>query len=720
MAVDAYRSTIEEDLAQAVEQRVAGATDGQLTFAYAFNRVAAEWLGYDLDDDDTRFVDGEGDRGVDWWYSTDRSFDLFQCKTHEPNAGGQLNTGSFGSEGVQDLDRALKLLTSGAAPDATNRRLVRLLHAWEDALNTAAQDKADDRKPVRLNLHLVILGDELTPGGRAELESLQAVADRAIEVRGAPVEVRVSLVTLGQLIGERWREDNRDWVDSKGSKRNRVDFTPEQRNEDRTYVGDAKGCVFYCRARDLVAAFEQFGYQIFEPNVRCNITKSKVNAAIRESVQHMKTRHDFKFLNNGLTVVCTTYQLPSPPNRLAVRVQEPGIVNGLQTVVALHEAYGRLTDEEKADFDENCYVLVRLIRSDSVADVNGVVRATNTQNPMQPRNLRSNSPEQLVYEQAFAGLGWFYERKQGAWDAFTPDPGRWRSLPNRKPKHFQYSSPGPGAPRQRRVDNEVLAQSWLAFIGLSNQAVHQKRYLFDEDKWYNLAFKHRTLKHGADLNFAAEIPEDASVREGPSHRVMLAAYLARSFAKAAAPSAKENRDQCRERLGISPDAPNADVDSALADDASFLRGQVIGGMSFVFVEFFGYMLYRGIGERIHASGGALLGNGLLAELVDTNDAGMARDLVTKLKYEEDDVLAVAWEVFNQIIHEMVGGDWKTQYRNARSRSTFNHSVETRNRIKTGIDGFHEYTHRDQWARVWARGIKPGRGLFGFFQDALLG
>src|SRR6266536_3323837 len=55
---------------------------------------------------------------------------------------------------------------------------------------------------------------------------------------------------------------------------------------------------------------------------------------------------------------------------------------------------------------------------EAVADYKELVKSTNNQNPMQPRNLRSNDPEQVYYETLFADLNWFYERKEGAWKAY--------------------------------------------------------------------------------------------------------------------------------------------------------------------------------------------------------------------------------------------------------------------------------------------------------------
>src|SRR5262249_56261408 len=70
-------------------------------------------------------------------------------------------------------------------------------------------------------------------------------------------------------------------------------------------------------------------------------------------------------------------------------------------------------------FDRHCTVLVRLIRKSAVT-VEDVVRAANTQNAMEPRNLLGNRHEQRQLERDLQAWGWFYDRKDGA-QAALPD-----------------------------------------------------------------------------------------------------------------------------------------------------------------------------------------------------------------------------------------------------------------------------------------------------------
>lgn len=91
--------------------------------------------------------------------------------------------------------------------------------------------------------------------------------------------------------------------------------------------------MFFTKAIDLVRAYEDFGYQIFEPNVRAEIHNSPVNKEIKRSVSMARGRVEFKHLNNGITIVAESFPNVGPKDRLeALDVLKPGIVNGLQNV----------------------------------------------------------------------------------------------------------------------------------------------------------------------------------------------------------------------------------------------------------------------------------------------------------------------------------------------------------------------------------------------------
>lgn len=711
MAELSHRSNLQAGLLQQIEAQM---EEAACTLPDAFNRVAAATLGYPTEDEN--IVDGAEDCGIDFWYESDSGFDIFQAKCHELTSGRLLDDKPFDADGVRDLSRVLTLLRAPRPRKCINEKVRHFVRAWEHELSTRRTQVAGDqaeRDPLRVNLALVVLGTKLTKPAHEELDRFVASLPKDDAIDGEPVEISVRLVTLDDLLAEIWRRGNRQWQTAAGQKLERIDLRPSTTE----FLRGKKDCVFYCRAIDIVNAYRALGYQLFEPNVRCEIRRSRINAAIRDSVRTRLSRRDFRLLNNGITIVCNSYQLPRD-NRPCFRVLHPGVVNGLQTVVALSEAYELLEGDDKADFEANCFVLVRLLDEGAVGDINTVVRATNNQNPMHPRNLVSNNTEQVLYERLFANLGWFYERKEGAWEAFRSDPHRWRTLSDKRKKDFTFAPPK-ARPRARCIDNEVLAQTWMSFIGFSNQAVHEKRSLFSESRYYDLIFLHRPVCHASDADYDLAQALESAANDEPPPQLMLVSYLAREFARAVVLSPAENRRRACERLGLDEGlTPREDVDSCLSKDGTYLVGQVMRQMSFVFVDTLGYMLLHCFGKDMYTKGGALLQNGILSTLNLEYDLAHAAEIVQGQEFDDNDVLAVAWCAFTDVVDDLLSGAWRDSYLAARNRTRFNHSVETRSRILRRLDEVDAVSKKKQLLRTWAVGISPKDGLYGFFRTAV--
>ncbi len=707
---DVHRTNLISLLAEAVnEQRDIVSSTHQ-----AFVRVAALWLGFD-ELEESRFVDGSGDRGIDFWYVSDEGFEIYQVKSHDLGNLGELQLLRFNSEGVQDLQRATSFLLDERASSSLNSRLNSFRQQWEYAFARRKMD--DEPSPVLVSLNLVLFGNGLTTSAQAEFETFARELHEPRYYKGIPVEVRARLIGTDEIVNSRWREINRDWRDKTGRKRDAIDLFPET-TQDHSWIRGRDSAVFYCRAIDLIVAFEDFGYQIFEPNVRAHIRKSKVNSAIRASLMHRQSRAEFQFLNNGITIICKNYTSPRE-NRPCFRVNEPGVVNGLQTLVALHQAYHELSGspEDQKHLEEKCYVLVRLLRENAVRDVNQVVLASNTQNPMQARNLRSNAPEQIMFEKLFAQLGWFYERKQGAWDAFSADSQRWRTLSSFRKSHFQVTSNGKR--REKRVDNEILAQTWLSFIGFSNEAVHERRFIFEDEDLYRLSFLFRAPRHSTQYQFELAAAREEWIAAGPHPALMLVSYLARQFAKEVTLSTRENRDRACQRLGINPEeTPKEELDVTLAGDNEYLFEQVLSGMSYVFVEFFGYILYRAFDAQVHDIGFPLLRNGSLAFLKETYDLSTVVPRVRSETTEPHDLLVVAWFAFRHTVNNLMAGPWKQSYQTARNRTRFNHSTQTRTHLYRELNELDKFMSRTQLTYVWASSIPAEKGLFQYFYDVI--
>jgi len=698
-----HRQTFINNLTEDIRQR---ASDESLSFHAAAAHVLLQWLGYELDD--VNFVN-DGERGIDAWLATESGIDIFHINTHEMDAAGNLDLSTFDEQGVHDLERAKNFLLHERDTNVQNKKLKQLIYQWDSAIRSYKLEGSTIALPI--TLHLVILGDQLTSPAFEEFHLFQTSNETMLLDNEVSVQFHAVLYTVNEIIDGKWRENNRSWVDLKGRKYEFITLRPWNEGS----INDNANAIFYCSAIDLVKAYDALGYQLFEPNVRANIKTSRVNQAIRDSVLHQRTRREFRFLNNGVTITCDSFKKPHIQQQ-PFKVVHPGIVNGLQTVVALHSAYYQLSNSEKEDFEKNCSVLVRLLMNNAVDDITRVVKATNNQNPMKPRNLVSNNMEQLIYARLFAEkLGWFYEAKEGAWDAFEKDPKRWRPSLNKQPKDFRATS----RRKVRRVDNEDLAQTWLAFIGFAYEAVSDKKGLFD-DRLYPLIFTHRTIHHGLDYDFVLSRAKDEAEEQSPDANLMLVSYLTRAFAAEMPLSVSQNRQDACERLGIDPSRlAKAELDSRLNEDKKFLLNQALGGMSLLFTEFVGFVFFRAFGEHIHRYGHRIIANGSYASLTKEFALDAVKERISAGTFDQCDILGVLWLVFVETIDDLLYGEWGRSYRAAPIKFRFIFSRETRERLCREIQSTNEFMKKRSMKKPWAIGVAEGQGLFDFVRSCIL-
>ncbi|MBU0581064.1 MAG: AIPR family protein, partial [Candidatus Margulisbacteria bacterium] len=559
----------------------------------------------------------------------------------------------YGPAGVSDLRNVKNFLLHSDISAIKNIHVLKLKHEFDQVILTKKLEENSEQNPLSINLYLVILGEKLTHQANEELKQLQKELKAINNYSNVSIQFKVELYTIDHLINCRWWEENREWRDRHGRKKDFIILTPKGQDLNAN-ITDSKSSLFYCKCIDLVKAFGALGYQIFEPNVRCRIKKSPVNLAIKNSIKYRNSRQEFHFLNNGVTIICNNFIKPSK-NRKSFKVYEPGVINGLQTVVTMHESYKELEENEKEHFEKNCFVLVRLLNNTAVKEINIVVKSTNNQNPMQARNLVSNDPVHILYERLFAeDLGWFYERKQGAWEAFRLDPKRWRTLAGKRQNDFKKGN------ARRRIDNEQAAQAWLSFIGFSSEAVHKKKLLFDESKeLYELVFLRRTVKHGSDYKYIPKEALEKNDKNSPSHKMILAAYLCMVFAKKAAFSTKENRENTIQRKGLdTSNLSKEEISAKLSEDEVYNLNRILNGMSCVFTEFVGLILFRAFGKKMHNVGDKLLKNGSLAKLSTDLCFDKIKQQAREDKCNKDDLLLVIWFIFKFILGNLLRFQWR--------------------------------------------------------------
>lgn len=141
--------------------------------------------------------------------------------------------------------------------------------------------------------------------------------------------------------------------------------------------------------------------ELFESNVRDFQGDTEVNAEIVNTLKTEKTV-EFWWMNNGVTILASRATL----NGDTVTVENPQIVNGLQTSTQI----ARHFQSEEGDDQRN--VMVKIVSSDNEETRDKIIKATNSQNAVQPATLRATDKVQRDIEETLKSAGLYYDRRK--------------------------------------------------------------------------------------------------------------------------------------------------------------------------------------------------------------------------------------------------------------------------------------------------------------------
>jgi len=165
---------------------------------------------------------------------------------------------------------------------------------------------------------------------------------------------------------------------------------------------------------EVKTLMDRWGDRVLERNIRRYLgPTSRVNQAIRATLADPDHSGDFYFFNNGITITCTQLRhnaLQRDNHR--VKLENMQIINGGQTCRSIQEALSQPGPEAR----EAATVLVRLyeLEEDDPDLVAAITYATNSQNPVELRDLRANDAKQRELELSVAELGYRYRRRREA------------------------------------------------------------------------------------------------------------------------------------------------------------------------------------------------------------------------------------------------------------------------------------------------------------------
>jgi hypothetical protein len=473
---------------------------------------------YSLGSEATSVVtDGKGDVGIDFFSARDRNYNVGQCKIPDQRwlEANPLKTRPFGSSVVADPKTALRYLLGESKFNANEK--VRHLYALVES------DRIQE--DFSLTFFLIVYG-RLDARARDAFEELK-------EQYSSRKNIRFILQEIDDLVDE-------FLVGASNKTEIQLDF-----RIDKSGILSANNyCYFLANAADVFLAFRNYGWRLFDLNLRYEIRNSPINNDIITTLKYQKSRKNFHHYNNGLTIITKSYK--SRDNNSKIHLTNPQIVNGLQTVKSIYNAI-TLKEVSFEELEKDCLIQVKVVNISDTDFITRVVRATNNQNPMSQRNLKANMREQKTLRVSCAQLNprWFFQVKEGEWSSLTQESGQFfKQVVNHPPNEFCVDS---NKRRPRLIDNEDAAKAWLAFIGFADLAGERVTHYFNNDKVYELAFGRRPSKSywqkfAIALDFSESRTQELDDYQGNAEQYLLA-YFLWQFTKHFIPSPQKYREE---------------------------------------------------------------------------------------------------------------------------------------------------------------------------------
>ena len=163
---------------------------------------------------------------------------------------------------------------------------------------------------------------------------------------------------------------------------------------------------------ELARLTNEYDNQLFERNIRryLGLAGNRVNEEMAATLCDSNQRSNFYFYNNGVTITCSQFRHNAlQRDNWTVHVNDLQIVNGGQTARTVQKVYEKIGPEI-----EGAEVLIRIyeLQDNDTEIVEAITFATNSQNPVDLRDLKANDSRQKALNESIAGLGYKYRAKR--------------------------------------------------------------------------------------------------------------------------------------------------------------------------------------------------------------------------------------------------------------------------------------------------------------------
>lgn len=382
--IDQRLVSVSKDIRQKASEELRITDEGRLK-SLAFVYLCVKTI-LDLDGDDVFdcLTEGGGDFGVDAIhiseeYDGEFTVSLFQAK-YKNNLEGNSN---FPEEGIKSLINAINYLFNPAAKlEHINQRL---LVKVEEARSLIRDGYIPQVRTIacnnglKWNLSAQEAIDRAEFGDQVTWEYVNH--ERLVKILQASKPVKDTL----QLSGKAIVED--------------MEFS-------RVLLGRIS-------VTEIATLIERHGERLLERNIRryLGLQGNRVNEGIRHTLTSDE-KNNFYFYNNGVTLICDSFSYNAlQDGDYKVRVENLQIINGGQTCMTIFKT---LREPDLIHQNAQAFVLLRLYQlpRDNDGLVQRITYATNSQNPVDLKDLRANDERQKILEKDIEQLGFNYRTKR--------------------------------------------------------------------------------------------------------------------------------------------------------------------------------------------------------------------------------------------------------------------------------------------------------------------
>jgi hypothetical protein len=382
--IDQRLVSVSKDIRQKASEELRITDEGRLK-SLAFVYLCVKTI-LDLDGDDVFdcLTEGGGDFGVDAIhiseeYDGEFTVSLFQAK-YKHNLEGNSN---FPEEGIKSLINAINYLFNPAAKlEHINQRL---LVKVEEARSLIRDGYIPQVRTIacnnglKWNLSAQEAIDRAEFGDQVTWEYVNH--ERLVKILQASKPVKDTL----QLSGKAIVED--------------MEFS-------RVLLGRIS-------VTEIATLIERHGERLLERNIRryLGLQGNRVNEGIRHTLTSDE-KNNFYFYNNGVTLICDSFSYNAlQDGDYKVRVENLQIINGGQTCMTIFKT---LREPDLIHQNAQAFVLLRLYQlpRENEGLVQRITYATNSQNPVDLKDLRANDERQKILEKDIEQLGFNYRTKR--------------------------------------------------------------------------------------------------------------------------------------------------------------------------------------------------------------------------------------------------------------------------------------------------------------------